>query len=217
MSSKISNIVLTSLLLVSAQFCQASPRDRINGPTKNSAVQVHLPREVAIKADTLRLGQVCIIRGEELLVARANEITLGRIALPGQKIVFDKSLILSRLACNGIPQSKVTLTGAERTTVESQRRIIEGKEFVQLASSFLKESGSVGSVRRLKPVRIPPNLIIPDANQDIKLSPHVVGNRSRNRASVQIVVSANDKQIATREVSFLMKYDCRRAVALVDI
>jgi flagella basal body P-ring formation protein FlgA len=217
MSSKTFNTVLTSLLLILAQFCQASAGNRTNGPAKNPTVEVYLPREVAVKGDNVTLGQVCIIRGKETLVARANEIALARISIPGQKIVVDKSLVLSRLACNGIPASKVTLTGAERITVEQQRQIIEGNDFVELASSFLRETSLFGSIRQLRPARIPPNLVITDANQDIKLSPHVVGNRSGNRANVQIVVSANDKQIATREVSFLLKYDCRRAVTLVDI
>jgi flagella basal body P-ring formation protein FlgA len=216
MGGQLTNIMLI-LLLAATQLCSASVANKSNGPAKDSAVQVYLPREVAIKGDTITLGQVCIIRGAKELAARANAIALGRLSLPGQTIVFDKSLVLSRLASNGIPASKVVLTGAERTTIESQRRIIEGSDFLQLASSFLKENGVIGSGRQLKPAGMPPDLVIPDANKDIKLSPHLMKSRLRNRANVQIVVFADDKQIAARKVTLLMKYNCRRAVALVDI
>ncbi len=217
MSGKTVSIVVITCLLASIQFGQASTNDKTNGPQKDSALRIYLPREVTIKDDAIKLGQVSIIRGKESLVARASGIALGRISVPGQKIVVARSLVLSRLACNGIPASKVTLTGAEKITVGQQQRIIKGSEFVELASSFLKKNPPAGSVCQMNPIRIPKDLILPGVSKDIKLSPRLAGSSARNQAKVQIAVLADDKKIGVCEVTFRLKYTNRRVVTLADI
>ena len=220
MSSKAVSIVIIICLVTSVQLCRAWAVNKADEIEKDSALRIHLPREVTIKDDTISLGEVSIIRGnlrEGGLAAKANKITLGRISVPGQKIVIDRSMVLSRLACNGIPASKVTLTGAEKITVKRQQQIIKGSEFVELASAFLKKNLPAGSVRQWDPIRIPKDLAVPEKSKDIKLSPRLVKNIARNQAKVQIVVVENGKQIGKCEVTFRLKYNCRRAVTLVDI
>lgn len=73
-------------------------------------LQIYLPREISIETDVPNIGMIAIMRGDEVLVGKAKAITLGRIASPGQKIIVDRTIILSRLACNGIEISQVTLT-----------------------------------------------------------------------------------------------------------
>ena len=107
---------------------------------KDSALQIYLPREITIKDKHLSLGQIAIIRGQESLVAKASEIALGQISAPGQKVVINREMVLSRLACNGIPVSKVTLTGAKTITIKQQERTIRSDEFIKLASSFLEKN-----------------------------------------------------------------------------
>lgn len=217
MSSKAVSIVLIFCLLASTRFCQASANSETRGKEKVFALQVYLPREVTIKDDCLKLGQVGIIRGKESLVAKASEITLGRISVPGQEIIVDRLMVLSRLACSGIPASKVILTGAEKTTVKRQQQIISGSEFVKLASSFLRKNPPVSSVCQWDPIRLPRDLFIPGASKDIKLSPRLAKSGARNYAKVQIAVLADGKEVGVREVTFRLKYNCRRAVTLVEI
>jgi flagella basal body P-ring formation protein FlgA len=217
MNSKPISIVVITCLLTTVQFSRASAEDKVEGLQKDVSLQVYLPREVTIKDSNFTLGQVSIMRGAEALVTMASEIALGRISVPGQRIAVDRSAVLSRLACNGIPASKVTLTGAEKVTVKRQQQIIKGNKFVELASAFLKENPSTGSVCQLTPVRIPTDLVVSGTNSDIKLSRRLVGRAAGNRAKVQTVVLVDGKQIGTREVTFLLKYSCRRVVALVDI
>ena len=217
MSSKTVNVILIFFLPASFQFCRATANSKTDGLREDSALHIHLPREVTIKDNSLKLGQVGIIRGKEPLVARATEIALGRISMPGQKIVLDRSVILSRLACSGVPASKVTLTGAEKITVRRQHQLIKGSELVELASSFLKKNLRPGSVCQLNPIRIPADVVVPGASKDIKLSPRLVGRRAGSRARVQIIAVADGKQIGTRQVTFLLRYNRRRVVALVDI
>ena len=220
MSSKAVSIVIIICLVTSVQLCRAWAVNKADEIEKDSALRIHLPREVTIKDDTISLGEVSIIRGnlrESELAAKASKITLGRISVPGQKIVIDRSMVLSRLACSGIPVSKVTLTGAEKITVKRQQQIIKGSEFVELANAFLKKNLPAGSVRQWDPIRIPKDLAVPEKSKDIKLSPRLVKNIAGNQAKVQIVVIENGKQIGECEVTFRLKYDCRRAVTLVDI
>jgi flagella basal body P-ring formation protein FlgA len=126
-------------------------------------------------------------------------------------------MVLSRLACNGIDASKVTLTGAEKITVKQQQRIIKDSEFVEMASSFLKENLPADSVCQWEAIRIPKDLIIAGMSKDIKLSPHLARSGARNSARVQIVVHAGGKEIGEREVTFRLKYNRRTAVSLVEL
>ena len=217
MSSKTVSIVVITCLLASIQFGQASTNDKTKGLQKDSALRIYLLREVTIKNDAIKLGQVSIIRGKESLVAKANEIALGRISVPGQKIVVARSMVLSRLACNGIPASRVTLTGAEKITVKQQEQIIKGGEFVELASLFLKKNPPAGSVCQMNPIRIPKDLVLPGVSKDIKLSSRLAGSIARNQANVRIAVLDDGKEIGVREVTFRLKYNCRRAVTLVEL
>ncbi|MFB0524952.1 MAG: flagellar basal body P-ring formation chaperone FlgA, partial [Phycisphaerae bacterium] len=184
---------------------------------KDSDLQIYLPREVTIEEDYLKLGQVSIIRGEESLVAKASEITLGRLSVPGQKIVVDRPTVLSRLACNGIPARKVTLTGAEKITVKKQHQVIKGSEFVEMASSFLRNNLPEGSVCQLDPLWIPKDLNIGGLSKDVRLYPRLVKSSARNQAKVQIAVFADGKEVAVREVTFRLKYNHRTVVTLVEI
>jgi flagella basal body P-ring formation protein FlgA len=220
MSGKTVSIVVVTSLLASIQFGRASANNKANGLQKDSALRIYLPREVTIKDDAIKLGEVSIIRGNPAdagLVAKASEIALGRISVPGQKIVVARSIVLSRLACNGIPASKVTLTGAEKVTVRQQQHIIKGKKFVELASSFLKKNPPAGSVCQMNPIRIPKDLIIPGVSKDIKLSSRLAGNNARNQSKVKIAVLADGNEIGEREVTFRFKYNCHRVVTLAEL
>ncbi|HUS71969.1 MAG TPA: flagellar basal body P-ring formation chaperone FlgA [Sedimentisphaerales bacterium] len=217
---KSTTILVTCVLMTCTLFCSTSAKTKANDLQKDSTLHLYLPREVIIKDDTVRLGQVSIIRGnphEGGLLAKASKIALGRISLPGQEIVIDRPMVLSRLACNGIPASKVTLTGAEKITVKRQQKIVKGSELVELASAFLKKNPPAGSVCQWEPIRTPKDLTVSEESKDIKFSPRSVKSNVRNQAKVRIAVMQNGKQTGEREVTFRLKYNCRRAVTLVDI
>ncbi|MHC4570536.1 MAG: flagellar basal body P-ring formation chaperone FlgA [Planctomycetota bacterium] len=217
MNTKTVSIVVIACLLASAQFCRASANNKINGQREDSGLHVYLPREVTIKDDAIKLGQVSIIRGEELLVAKAGEIALGRVSVPGQEIIVDRALVLSRLACNGISKSQVTLTGAEEITVRQQQRIIKGSEFVEIASSFLEENRPANSVCRWDPLRVPKDLVVPGVSKDIKLFPRLTRSGARSQARIRIVVLADGREAGVREVAFRLKYNHRIVVTLVEL
>jgi len=194
-----------------------SGNGKSQGPKQDSFIQIHLPRKVTVEDSCFRLGQVGIIRGGESLVTRAEQINLGRISVPGQEIIVDRSVVLSRLASSGIDVSKVKLTGAEKTAVKKQQQVIKASQFVESAESFLINNLARGSVCQLNAVQMPADFVAPPLPGKIKLSTSLLGGGSTGRARVRIGVLANDKRIGSRIVSFRLKYNRRRAVALRDI
>jgi len=217
---KSARTLVACALISCALFCQGPVDGRADDSPEDSVLRIYLPREVTIRDNCLRLGQISIIRsnpGDSGLVAKASEIALGRISMPGQKIVVDRSTVLSRLACNGISASKVTLTGAEKVTVQKQQRIVKASEFVELASSFLKENPAAGSVCQADPIQTPKDLILPALTKDVRLSPHLVEGGATSQAKVQVEVLADGKAIGAGEVTFRLKYNGRTAVTLAEI
>jgi flagella basal body P-ring formation protein FlgA len=214
---KNTRVFVACALMSCSVFCGASANSGTGDSQSDSALRVYLPREVTVEDGHLSLGTVSIIRGSEALVAKASEITLGRISVPGQKITIDRPMILSRLACNEIPASKVTLTGAEKITVKQRQQIVSSDEFVRLASSFLKSTPPAASVCQWDPMRKPKDFIIPGTGKDIRFSPRLVHGSAKNQAKVEIAVLSGDKNIGQCEVIFGLKYNCRQAITKVDI
>jgi len=222
MKIKLVNIIIVICLIFDSRFLMLDARCSTSVEDPVSNIEIYLPREVTIEDSSLKLGQVSIMRGSQELSEQASEITLGRISVPGQKIVIDRSTILSRLACNGIPAYKVTLTGAEKITVKKQHQVIKGSEFVELASEFLKKNSPEGSVCQIDPLWIPKDLILSGPSCDVKLYPRLVKSGARDQAKVQITVLTPEpvgggKEIAEREVTFRLRYNHRVAVTLADI
>ena len=210
MSIKKINIILILCLLLPAISNAINTK-------KNSTLKIYLPREITIKNKYLSLGQIGIIQGNESLVAKASEIALGQISVPGQKIVIDRKMVLSRLACNGIPAWKVKLTGAEKITVKQLERTITSDEFIKQASSFLAKNPPDVSVCAFNPIRIPKDFIISGAGKNITFSAQSLPSRAKNQANVEITTYSDDKKIGTCEVVFGLKYNCRQTVTKIDI
>ena len=210
MSNNKVNIILIMCLLLPVN-------SNAGNTNRNSGLQIYLPREITIKDKHLSLGQVSIIQGQESLAAKASKIALGQISAPGQKIVIDREMVLSRLACNGIPVSRVTLTGAKTITIKQQEQTICSNELIKSASSFLEKNPPGVSVCGLNPIRIPKDFIITGTDKDITFSPRLVPGRVKNQAKVEIIILSDGKKIGTREVIFGLKYNRRQAVTKVDI
>ncbi|MHC4356286.1 MAG: flagellar basal body P-ring formation chaperone FlgA [Planctomycetota bacterium] len=204
-------------IMTCSLFCRASANNNADSPQKDFDLRIYLPREVTVKDGSLSLGQISIVRGSESLAARANKIAFGQFSVPGQEIVIDRHVILSRLACNGIPASKVALTGAEKITVKQKFKIVRGDQFVSKASSFMKAQVRKDSGYQWNVVRAPKDFAVPGAARSLTLSPRLVRSNVKNQARVEIAILSNDKKIGVREVIFDLKYSCRQAVAEVDI
>ena len=210
-------IFVICMVMTFALFCPASENNKTDDLQQDSYLKVYLPREVTVKDSSLSLGQISIIRGGESLVEKASEIALGQISVPGQKLIIDRPMILSRLACNGIPASKVTLTGSEKITVKQQIHTVSDQEFVSLANSFLEKNPPVDSACKWTPTRKPKNFIIPAVSTDISFSSRLVPTGARNQARIEITVLSGSSKIGVRQVTFALVHDRQQAVTTVDI
>ena len=210
-------ISIACLVMVPALFCQALANNKTDELQTDSSLKIYLPREVTIKDSNLKLGQVSIIQSSELLVAKASEIALGRISMPGQKIVIDRPMVLSRLATNGIPASKVTLTGSEKITVKQRNQTISSKEFVSLANSVIEKSPIGNSAQKWNLIRKPKDFVVPSESKDISFSPRLVQTGVRNQARIEIAVLSGSNKIGIRQVTFALIFENQRAVTKVEI
>ena len=125
--------------LLGVTHCEAAAAVASSDSDTEAYLQVHLPREVAVQDNQLSLAQVGVVRGPEALVAEVSDIGLGRISLPGQKVVVDRPTILSRLASSGISAQRVRFTGAKAVTVRRQQTVIEAEDFVEVGRRFLRQ------------------------------------------------------------------------------
>ena len=210
-------IFTACLVMTSSLLCQALANIKTDEAQKDSSIKIYLPREVTVKNSNLKLGQVSIIRGSEPLVAKASEIALGRISVPGQRVVINRPMVLGRLATNGIPASKVTLTGSEKITVKQQNHTISSSEFVSLANSFLEKSPVDNSVQKWSLIRKPKDFVAPAGSRDITLSPRLVQTGVRNQARIEIAVLSGNNKIGVRQLTFALTFDCHQAVTKVKI
>ena len=211
------SVFIACVVLTLSLFCQASADLTNNDLHKDTGLKIYLPREVTIKDSNLILGRVSIIQGSESLAAKANEIPLGKISLPGQKIILDRSTILGRLACNGIPISKVTLTGSEKITVNQQNHTVSSNAFVSLAESFLEKNPPDNTVCKWNPIREPKDFIVSEGSKDIKLIPRLVQTGVKDQARVEIAVLSENKKIGVRQVTFSLVHECHQVVTKDDI
>lgn len=169
-----------------------------------SALEIYLPREITVDTNTIRLGQVGIIKGEQTIVSAAENIGLGVFSMPGQKITIDKQTILGRLAANNIDASKVSLKGAERITV-SWQQIISGREFIKQAIVVLKKVPAYSKAAEYYPVKVPADLVVPSKAREIKLVPHLSADSTTTLARIEFTVSVDGKEIGRRQATVRIK------------
>ena len=214
---KNTGIFAACVVMIFALFCPVSANNKTIDSQKDSYLKIYMPREVTVKDSNLSMGQVSIIQGGNSLVAEASKIALGRISVPGQKIIIDRPMVLSRLASNGIPASKVTFTGSQQITVKQQNKTISSSEFVSLANSFLEKNPPGDSICKWNLIRKPKDFIISPANSNISIAPRLVQTGVKSQARIEINVLSGSNKIGVRQVTFALIYDRQQAVTKIDI
>jgi len=144
-------------------------------------------------------------------------VLLGRLSAPGQKLVLDRPTILSRLATCGIGADQVRLTGADSVTVRRQQQIIAVEDFVEIGRQFLQQWAGSHSACEILAVTRPKDLVLSERPQDVQLKPQLVRGVVRGHVTVRVQVTADGRDMGTRDVSFRLKYRTHRVVATVEI
>ncbi|MGE5294676.1 MAG: flagellar basal body P-ring formation chaperone FlgA [Solirubrobacterales bacterium] len=178
---------------------------------------VHLPREITVQDRQLTLGQVSVIRGEPSLAAAAAKIPLGQLSTPGQKVTLDRTMILGRLASEGIPGEKVQLTGADAVVVRRFQKTITSEDLIETGRMYLRQHPPDAKICDLIPAAKPRELSLANEVNDLQVTPRFLRNGARGVVAIRITVAAAGRELGVRDVLFRLKYQCHRVVTVGEI
>lgn len=184
---------------------------------KTERLKIYLLREVVTKDEMIDLATIGIVRGEDIPASRAGGVGLGRFSLAGQEIVIDRATILGRLASSGIDTEGVVISGAERVTVRREEAEVSGDEYVEVAREFLRKQLKGSSVCKITAISKPQGKIISKNNKDFKLVPRMSKYSTASCPKVWVGFVLDEVEQGGCDIAFSLKYNCRSAVATVDI
>lgn len=181
--------------------------------------RVYMPREISISETVITLGQVAIIRAENQEMAdEAESIQLGQFSSVGQKIIIDRAMVKSRMACENMDISKLEITGAEETEVTQKHVFIESAKLLEVAAKALEiDDAKPASVSSWTPIQVPRDFSINSSSKNIDFQASVVKGNVPSCAKVKIDIFVDDKKVETKTVTFRYQFSCRRAVAISAI
>jgi flagellar basal body P-ring formation protein FlgA len=181
------------------------------------ALQVYLPRVVQVEGESLTLGDVVVVRGDnEKLAATVAAISLGRTPLSKEEITLDRPTILGRLRANGVEASQVALSGADKVVVSRKEVVWPVGDLVKAAEACLAKDRPSPAGAAWRMTR-PPSEIVAPAGREARLESRLVAQEVTGEAKVEVAVIVEGRRIATQTALFRLSYVCREAVATVDL
>jgi len=181
---------------------------------ESEMLRVYMPRDIAISDAIITLGEVAIIRSEKQeMIDKAGSLQLGQFSSVGQKIVIDRAMMRSRMACEDIDISKLEITGAKETVVTQKHIFIESAKLVEVAEMVLKDAAKPVSVTSWAPIRVPRDFAINSSSKNIEFQTSIVNSNVPSCTKVQIDIFVDDVKVDTKTVTFRYQFTCRRAVA----
>ena len=172
----------------------------------------------ATTADKLvTLGDIAVVQGDDALALKARKVGLGTISLPGQKINIKQDLIKTRLVTEGFVDADFNVMGAVSTEVSSPEKVISSLDITTLAEGFLKEQMEKMGVCEYQIVGNPRQIVLGGVAEEVTLLPKWKSMSNRSTSQIEIGVYAGKKQIGKRDVTFKLKYNAKRALAISDI
>lgn len=180
-------------------------------------LRIYLPREKAIKGESIRLGDVGIVRGDESLVAMVEDVSLGKFSITGQQIVINKQTILSMLASGGIDTKDILFSGSDKVVVKRDEKVIPGGRIVEVAREFVDKQLSSYFVSSITLVGAPKDHVLPEGISDVELVVEPSRYSSKSKINVTVKIVEEGVEVDKCQVSFALRYNNRRAVASVNI
>jgi flagella basal body P-ring formation protein FlgA len=102
-------------------------------------------------------------------------------------------------------------------TVRRRQKVIETEDFIAVAQEFLRQHSAARSVVKVIPMLRPKDLVLTELPEQIALIPQFTGRSSRGRATVQIRVNVDGRDVGTRDITFRLRYERHRVVAISEI
>lgn len=180
-------------------------------------IRVYIPRSVSVEGDSLRLGQITLVRCEDqALATKVAAIPMGRGPWPTERIAFSRPIILSRLATHGIDAAAVLVTGAQTVSVLGQGQTIPAADILTTAEQFLTSGGAGPKDRPWRVVRGSRDLILKHRKK-ITLTASLADPAPPDHVLVRVAAMDGTSKLGEAEVLFRRTYSARRAVATKEI
>lgn len=187
------------------------------GAEPSSSIRVYLPEGVRPQVATLDMGSISIIRcDDEKLLAKVSAVAMGRAPWTGEKMVIDRSTILSRLASNGITSEQVVFSGAEKIVVERDEWIIKSDQLLNVCEKFLQDTRPGPADCMWKLAKTLKDLPVP-ASKDMKILPALAKESPAGQIKIEITVTSGTANLGKTEAFFTIMYPAQQAVATKDI
>jgi len=185
--------------------------------SQDGDVHLHLPRAVRVSSQTLRLGEVAVIRCEDEAIAEAaSAIEMGRAPWSGEAIEIDRATILSRLASIGVDRSRVQLTGSESVHVQRDETILAPERLTEAARSVIKAECPAEEGCRWVLARAPGPVIVP-AGIATDLQAERIDEDVDGVVAVRVEAIQRERVVGRVVLRFHLAYPTRHAVAKQDI
>lgn len=190
--------------------------------TDNNQIRIFLSAEKCLSANEIpsgiiELGQVAIMLGQGPEFRKAQKVSLGEFAYPGQQIRLDRQTILSRLASEGIHSKDVAFNGAEMTVVSQDAKCITAAQFQAAARDYLQNSLKDMKIESLKPLRPAKDYPVEVDVSEIQLVARLIDRQAGGTARVRVWAMHQGVELTQQDVFFSIQYACRRWVASRDL
>jgi hypothetical protein len=178
-----------------------------------SLLKLYMPREVTVKDNVIRLGDIAFASGNESLVSKASDIRLGTLSFAGQQVTIDRYTIVTRLGSSGIDTSLVDLSGSGKIIVTLHRKTVTSAELLAAAERFAARF-PLPLDQRLHALDVPADVNVGDYTGKLEVIPSLQGQPKDNPLKVRLFVGRDGKELANREVRFVsVPRSARLAVA----
>jgi flagella basal body P-ring formation protein FlgA len=197
----------------------AAPAEPADQPAVKGSgeVRVYLLRTIRVEGEELRLGALAVVLADGAeLEARARNVALGRTPWPKEKLVIDRTTILSRLAACGIDKDSVRFSGAPNVTVVRDEHTVAAEDIASAAEKYLLTARPPPSGGVYQVVRKPQEIVVSDPGQT-ELTCKLEDVAGTKQVRVCVAVLRGGKQLAMREVVYKLMYRLRKAVVTQPI
>ena len=180
-------------------------------------LHVYMPRTMKIESDTIKLGDICVLRSDDdTLTTKASAIGLGRAPFVKEELRIDRNTILSCLAANGITSANVSLTGAQSVVVMRNESVVDGEGLLHAAEMFLAQNHPLQPQTQWKLQGLVPDITV-HAREAIALECRLKKDTPQGNPQVEVAVMAGQEQLDARVLTFKLCHQVRQITAAKEL
>jgi len=180
-------------------------------------LRLYLPRNVMVNSETMSLGMIAVVRGDDRgLVKKAVATPLGRAPWSKEKLVVDRRTILTCLASNGIEVEEVEFAGAAEVSVFRKEITVNVDDVGKAALVFLQKNSPAPDGVRYELSRRPKAITVP-SHGPVDLHCQLDGNPPQGFLKVNVQAFVNQRPQAQTSVLYRLVYTNRQVVASKEI